>query len=99
MQEDNVYRRGTAPQAVPKDQADAAREEKLQVLDSLPIIKETIASLDESIELLASIDTIPADVLKTPNEFMHTVAANKIAKAVLEVERQKLVTLVTEHTT
>ncbi len=97
MQEDNIYRRQTVPQAVPLQQEEAADKERLQVLDEYPLIKAVIERLNADIAFYDSNQGIPDDVLLNPDEFMHTVAGNKKAVASIEREIRVLEELVTEH--
>lgn len=96
MQEDNLYRR-TFPQTIVPEQAEAADKERRDVLSELPILQAVIDRLQAAVDHLGSINAIGSDVLTSPDDFMHVVAANKLAKASLEAEIVGLTALIEDH--
>ena len=91
LAEDNLYPNdGTYINRRPAVQVEEQRKEKAKVVKEYPKIAEAIEELDEAIKHHTSIHAIGADVLANPDEFMHVVAGNKAAVAVLEGVKAKL---------
>lgn len=97
MQEDNVYPTNGAFFA-PAEQAEEIERERDQVLSSAPQIREIIEDLRKTAQALDSVSAIDQSVLTSPDEFMHVVAANQIAKTILDKKVNDLTLKYEAHT-
>lgn len=93
--DDNLYPTSGAYQLTePEDQVKARNEEKSDVFQAYPVIKDVIARLDERIAFYASVDSIPEEATTDPAAFMHIVAANRIVRDNLVSEKTELERLI-----
>ena len=97
--EDNLYPTSSAYMPLVKNREDVLEEskEKASVQKSLPVIKDVIKRLQERIAFYNCIDSIDSTAMTNPDEFMHIVAAHKIVRSNLEMEKQALEELVETH--
>lgn len=98
MQEDNVYPTNGAYFAPPREQEDEIEQERDQVLSSAPQIREVIDYLRECAKDLDSVSAIDQSVLTNPDEFMHVVAANQMAKEIITRKADALALKFKEYT-
>lgn len=70
--------------------ADAEETNESSLLAQIPEIDEIIKYCDKELKRLNSVVNIPDKVLADPVEFMHTVAANKIAVKIILAHKKYL---------
>ncbi len=95
--DDNLYPNDGRAFLEPIEQVNERNEEKAETLQALPVIKDTIARFKERIKFYEGMNGIPTEVLRKPDEFMHTVAANKMTVENLRVEKEWLEDLVERY--
>lgn len=93
---DNVYPGGSYYPSEPVSQVKERDEEVSKTLLAIPRLQEAVDYLDERIAFYGSLDSIDPGLLTMPNDFMHVVAGNKVAKANLEIERDWFIGLIQE---
>jgi len=99
IEEDNIYPRSAEWfLKEPTVQAEERANEKDQVLSNAPQLRDTIARLNKSADFYESVNAIDDSVLTKPEEFMHVVAANKLAADILRKEAVRLSSVVEEFT-
>lgn len=62
-------------------------EKKSRVLQQVPIIADCITYLSKQIDYYKSVESIPKEVMDSPEQFMHTVQAHKILLPILEKQK------------
>lgn len=83
--------------AEPPAQVQERQKEAAQVQASAPILQEIITRLDERIAFYNSIDSVSVDVATNPEKFMHVIAANRLTRDNLMVEKTTLEELIRAH--
>lgn len=81
----------------PADQRKEGADEEGQTHAILPLLRELLERFDSRITFYDSVSSVPEDVMTSPDEFMHTVAANKLAKNNLILERDYIQGLIDKH--
>lgn len=95
-EEDNAYLNNGLP-FEPASRQRARDKEKAEVLQALPKLKEIVERLSDRIDFYKSVDSIPAEIMASPDEFMHVVAANKVVVQILDTERSLLEGLIDDY--
>lgn len=93
---DNLYPTSSeyfAPEE-PEEQVKEREAQEASVVREMKIIGEVIERFNEGIAFYKSIDSIPDDVLLNPAETAQTILGNKKAVAVLQIEKERLVSLI-----
>ena len=99
MLDDNIYPRSA--EFFLKEPISQARERdatKNQVFHEMPLIRETISNLKKAADIYKSVNSVDDAVLTKPNEFMHIIAASKLASATLRKEVTRLESVISEFT-
>ena len=90
--EDNVYPNdGRFYSPFAEDNKVDAETKQAEV--SQDILAELLAYFDERIEFYGSVDSVADTLLVAPDEFMHTIAANKLTRNNLIEVRNRVATL------
>lgn len=98
--EDNLYPTSTeyfVPQA-PADQDEGAREQKAEVESSKAVLQDIVDHLQSRVDFYTSVDSIPEELHTDPTQFMHAVAANKLARDNLATELDAIRRIIRDHT-
>lgn len=90
---DNLYPNFGAPYipTEPIAQAVAREEEIKDTLAAIPLLEETIKHLDERIAFYESVNSVEPGAMTKPEEFMHIIAGNRIARDNLMIERSYII--------
>ncbi|RYF61366.1 MAG: hypothetical protein EOO27_02335 [Comamonadaceae bacterium] len=97
--EENVYTRSTSSfiQTEPVEQKEARIRESIEIDSQIGLIQEIHAHLTSRIQHYGSIDSITITIQSKPEEFMHVVAANQLAKATLQEELNALEAIIRDY--
>lgn len=90
---DNLMPKSGQYFGIPQEDQDLISErqtESAKVFNALPLIQEILDRFEERIAFYSSVDSIPEEIHTKPDEFMHAVAANKLAKDNLISEKEYL---------
>lgn len=90
---DGSFYQPEEPEAQVKEKA----EERARVKSAMPMLNDLIKRFDERIAFYGSIDSIPADLTKSPASFQRLVAANRLVKDTLVSEKEYLEVLRDEY--
>lgn len=77
-----------APLFISRSQLEKKEAERAEVLAEVPLLKKVLQRLEKRISFYESVNSIPDDVKTKPEEFMHTVAANKLTRLNLIAEKR-----------
>lgn len=85
--EDNLYVNDSSNVWTPFEKKEEDDSEISQAKEHFDLLEDLVLYLDKQIDHYSSIDAIPDETLKSPEDFMHSVEARKIVKEVLTTER------------
>jgi len=72
---------------IPTAQQEAKEKAREEVLQQIPLLKKVLKRLDQKITFYDSVNSVPDEVKTKPEEFMHIIAANTLARDALIQER------------
>lgn len=96
-QSDDVYPNDFSPFTEPIEQELERKKKKAHTLEALPILKELMERLQNQIDFLGSVDSIPSETMGDKEAFMGFAMANRLARDVLRNEMEYLEGLITTY--
>jgi hypothetical protein len=96
MNPDDLYPNDSAAFLLkePPEQAREKKKEKAETLQSLSVLREVVARLDERIAFYTSIDSIPDSIKTDPEKFLIMHNSREMTRDSLREERDYIVQLI-----